>query len=128
MAWILVYVILSDFRYDKDPAKNLSELTETEIAKATVPMIPAQTDNTTDYEKSGKLKDPDPEAKNDEFGWTRKKAEEENDEYGWRRKKAEEENDEYDWTRRKAEEEKDDNGAELELEKRKQKKYWKKNF
>jgi len=114
MAWILVYVILSDFRYDKDPAKNLSELTETEIAKATVPMIPAQTDNTTDYEKSGKLKDPDPEAENDEFGW--------------RRKKAEEEKDEYDWTGKKAAEEKDDNGAELELEKRKQKNTGKRIF
>jgi hypothetical protein len=51
MAWILVYVILSDFSYDKDLAKNLSELTETEIAKETVAMIPAQTDNTTDYEE-----------------------------------------------------------------------------
>ena len=91
MAWILVCVILSDFRYDKDPAKNLSKLTETEIAKETVPMIPAQTDNTTDYEESGKLKDP--EAGNDEYGWTRKKVEEEND----------------------------DNGAGLELENRKQK-------
>ena len=100
MAWILVCVILSDFRYDKDPAKNLSKLTETEIAKVTIPMIPAQTDNTTDYEKSEKLKDS--EAENDEFGWLRKKTEEE----------------------------KDDNGAGLVLENRKteNKKYWKKNF
>jgi hypothetical protein len=51
MAWILVYVILSDFSYDKDLAKNLSKLTEKEIAKETVPMIPAQTNNTTDYEE-----------------------------------------------------------------------------
>ena len=43
MACLLIYVILSNFRYDKDPAKNLSELTETEIDKETVPMIPTQT-------------------------------------------------------------------------------------
>ena len=91
MACLLVYVILSDFRYDKDPAKDLSELTETEIAKETVPMIPAQTDNTTDYEETEKLKD------------------------------SESEKDEYGWTGKKAEEEKDDNGAGLELENRKQK-------
>jgi hypothetical protein len=112
MAWILVYVILSDFRYDKDLAKNLSKLTETEVAKENVPMIPAQTDNTTDYEESEKLKD----------------FKEEKDEYGWTGKKAEEEKDEYDWTRKKAEEEKDDNEAGVELKNRKQKKYWEKNF
>ena len=66
MACLLVYVILSAFRYDKDPAKNLSELTETEIAKETVPMIPAQTDNTTNYEESKKLKDSEEE--NDDNG------------------------------------------------------------
>jgi hypothetical protein len=126
MACILVYVILSDFSYDKDLAKNLLELTETEIAKKTVPMIPAQTDNTTDYEDSGKLKDYKEEK--DEFGWTRKKAEEEKDEYGWTGKKAEEEKDEYGWPRKKAEKERDDNGAGVELENRNQKKYWKKNF
>ena len=38
-------------------------------------MIPAQTDNTTDYEETEKLKDS--EAENDEFGWTSKKAEKE---------------------------------------------------
>ena len=80
MACILVYVILSDFRYDKDLAKNLSKLTETEVAKENVPMIPAQTDNTTNYEESEKLKDS--EAEKDEYGWTRKKAEEENDDNG----------------------------------------------
>ena len=119
MAWILVYVILSDFRYDKDLAKNLSQLAETEIAKETVPMIPAQTDNTTNYEESEKLKDSEKE--NDEFDWIRKKAEEEKDEFDWTRHKTEAENDEYGWPRKKAEEEKDDNGAGLELENRKQK-------
>ena len=74
-------MILSDFRYDKDPAKNLSKLTETEIAKVTIPMIPVQTDNTTDYEELGKLKDP--EAENDEYGWPRKKAEEGKDDNGF---------------------------------------------
>jgi hypothetical protein len=119
MAWILVYVILSDFRYDKDLAKNLSEVTETEVAKENLPMIPAQTDNTTDYEESEKLKDSKEEK--DEFDWLRQKTEEEKDEFGWTRKKTEEEKDEYGWTGKKAEEEKDDNEAGVELENKKQK-------
>jgi hypothetical protein len=126
MACILVYVILSDFRNDKDLAKNLSKLTETEIAQKNVPKIPAQIDNTTNFEEPVKLKDSEEEK--DEFDWLRQKAEEEKDEFGWPRKKAEEEKDEYGWPRKKAEEEKDDNGAGVELENRKQKKYWKKNF
>jgi hypothetical protein len=126
MACILVYVILSNFRYDKDLAKNLSKLTETEIAKENAPIIPAQTNNKTNFEEPVKLKDSEEEK--DEFDWLRQKAEEEKDEFGWPRKKAEEEKDEYGWPRKKAEDEKDDNGAGVEPENRKQKKYWKKTF
>ncbi len=126
MACILVYVILPDFRNDKDLAKNLSKLTETEIAKENVTMIPAQTDNTTDYDESEKLKYFEEEK--DEFDWLRQKAEEDKNKFGWTGKKDEEEKNEYGWPRKKAEDEKDDNGAGVELENRKQKKYWKKNF
>jgi hypothetical protein len=80
MACVLLYLLLTDFSYDEDPEKYLSEREKTAITEKTVPMIPVQPVYTTDYEELEKLKD------------------------------SEEEKSEYDWTRKKPEEEKDDNG------------------
>ena len=43
MACVLLCVLLIDFSYDEDLTKDISELTETEIAKGSVPTIPVLT-------------------------------------------------------------------------------------
>jgi hypothetical protein len=63
MACVLLYLLVVDFSYDED------------LSKESVPTIIIQPDYTTDYEESEKLKDSEEEK--DEYGWTRKKAEEE---------------------------------------------------
>lgn len=47
MAWVLLYVGLIDFSYAENLAKDLSELTGTEIDEENVPMILAQGKFTT---------------------------------------------------------------------------------
>lgn len=47
MAWVLLYVGLIDFSYAENLAKDLSELTGTEIDEENVPMILAQEKSTT---------------------------------------------------------------------------------
>ena len=68
MACVLLYVLLIDFSYDED------------LAKESVPKILVQPVYTTDYEESEKLKGFDGEK--DEYNWTRKKAEEGKDDNG----------------------------------------------
>ena len=68
MACVLLYVLLIDFSYDEN------------LAKESIPTILVQPVYTTDYEELEKLKNSEEERS--EYDWTRKKPEEEKDDNG----------------------------------------------